>query len=337
VKEEQAGIVEGTPERFVPELMHGELVEAEHLARYWWASTLVEGKVVLDAGCGVGYGSNILARSGARQVIAVDAASAALEAAQADVHPSVRLLQGDVRRLPLDDGSCDVVVCFEVIEHLDDPEVALDEFARVLSPDGVLAVSSPNRNVYVPGNPHHKHEFVPEELEAALANRFGYVRLHRQHDWIASALLDDGGLQAQDASTVVPTEVRKAVGRAPGSELYTIALAGNQPLSTPPSTTVLTETTEVRRWLELFEEQRAELSHRDDLEADLHDMRTERTAALKVLAEAETELGELRPLAAHLGAEVANLKEAIHAMQQTRLWRVGSRYWRLRDWLLRRR
>jgi 2-polyprenyl-3-methyl-5-hydroxy-6-metoxy-1,4-benzoquinol methylase len=349
VNEKLAGIVEGTPERFVPELMRGELVEAEHLARYWWARGLVEGKVVLDAGCGVGYGSNILVRSGASEVIAVDVAPAALEAAQRHVLSGVRFLEGDVRRLPLGDDSCDVVICFEVLEHLDDAEAALDEFARVLPSYGVLAVSSPNRNVYVPGNPHHRHEFVPEELAAALAARFGNVVLYPQHDWIASAVLETGVVEAGDASTLLPTHVRKAVGRSPGSELYIIALAGNDQLPTPPSTTVLTETTEIRRWIELFEEQRAALSRLDALQADLDDLKEERTAALNLLADAEAELARLRPIVAEAGiesrrmadvqadreAEIRQLNETIRGMHRTRLWRTGSLYWRLRDRVLR--
>ena len=168
------------PERFDPATMKGEIIEAEHLARYRWVSPLVAGRRVLDAGCGTAYGSVLLADAGAVEVIGVDLASEVLDSARPDMPVTVALEEGDVTTLPYEDGRFDFVVCFEVIEHLDDPGRALDEFRRVLSPDGVLAVSSPNREVYPPGNPHHVHEYTPTELEQALARRFAFVRLERQ-------------------------------------------------------------------------------------------------------------------------------------------------------------
>ena len=68
-------------ERFDPDLMGGSLLEAEHLARYRWAGALVEGKRVLDAGCGTGYGSELLASQGAAEVVGVDVDADAIEAA----------------------------------------------------------------------------------------------------------------------------------------------------------------------------------------------------------------------------------------------------------------
>src|SRR4051794_5836632 len=149
-----ADFVEGTPGRFVPEEMRGELVEAEHLVRYWWAASVAEGRRVLDAGCGMGYGSELMAASGAASVDALDLAEPVVAAAQAATG-SVRFRVGDVCELPFEDGVFDLVVCFEVIEHIEDQPRALDEMHRVLAPGGLIAVSSPNRGVYVPGNPHH--------------------------------------------------------------------------------------------------------------------------------------------------------------------------------------
>src|SRR6186997_360777 len=60
-------------ERFDPESFRGELVEAEHLARYRWAAAAVAGRDVLDAGCGEGYGSRLLAElGGARRCVGID-------------------------------------------------------------------------------------------------------------------------------------------------------------------------------------------------------------------------------------------------------------------------
>src|SRR5439155_23557136 len=94
------------PERFDPQAMHGRLIEAEHLARYWWAAALVPGKRVLDAGCGTAYGSEILARGGASEVVGVDLDRAVVEAARVSVE-TVSLEVADVRDLPYADGSFD--------------------------------------------------------------------------------------------------------------------------------------------------------------------------------------------------------------------------------------
>ena len=75
-----AGMQSGFPERFAPGDMRGELIEAEHLARYSWAAGLARGKRVLDAGCGTAYGSRMLAEGGAQEVVGIDIAAEVLEA-----------------------------------------------------------------------------------------------------------------------------------------------------------------------------------------------------------------------------------------------------------------
>ena len=159
----------GVSERFVPEQGQGRLIEVEQVSRYQWAAQAAKGRLVLDAGCGTGYGSRLLAAGGAREVIGVDIARAVLETVAPGMPESVRLQTGDLRKLEFEDDTFELVVCFEVIEHFEDPFTVLDELVRVLAPGGLLLVSSPNRDVYQPGNPHHLHEFAPGELEAELA------------------------------------------------------------------------------------------------------------------------------------------------------------------------
>ncbi|MFN2470678.1 MAG: methyltransferase domain-containing protein [Gaiellaceae bacterium] len=321
---ELASYAEGTPERYVPEAMRGELVEAEHLARYWWAAGLVEDKRVLDAGCGLGYGSAIMADAGAIDVVGVDVAEAVVEAAHAHVPDTVRLRVGDVRSLPFEDDSFDAAVCFEVLEHLDDPERAIAELARVLRRAGVLAVSSPNRAVYVPGNPHHRHEFLPEELRAVLGERFAHVHLFRQHDWIASAVVDDETFESE--GPVADLAARTAVASEPGEELYTIALAGDRPLEGPPPLAVFTRAFEARRWMELYDEQRAAL---EQLEQELVNVQTlldERAEALERLREAEQLVARIP----ELERAVEEHREQLELVHGTRVWRAGERFWQLR-------
>ena len=61
-------------ERFVPERGTATLMAAEHIARYRLAAQLVRDSVVLDAGCGSGYGSAMLAAGGAKFVVGIDLA-----------------------------------------------------------------------------------------------------------------------------------------------------------------------------------------------------------------------------------------------------------------------
>jgi 2-polyprenyl-3-methyl-5-hydroxy-6-metoxy-1,4-benzoquinol methylase len=259
-------------ERFVPGQGRGELMEAEHLARYWWAGELVAGRRVLDAGCGVGYGAAMLAAAGAAEVMGVDVAADAIAAA-AEANPGIEFTVGDLHALPFEDGRFDVVVCFEVIEHVDRQDAAIAELARVLAPDGVLAISSPNRGVYPPGNPHHVHEFVPDELHAALAARFAHVELRRQHDWIASAVLADDQV-ADEGLADLGVAVAKAFGLDRGSETYTIALASQMALPSATGRVVLGGVDELREALDLAAQTpglKADLANLERIEAQLRD------------------------------------------------------------------
>jgi 2-polyprenyl-3-methyl-5-hydroxy-6-metoxy-1,4-benzoquinol methylase len=259
-------------ERFVPGERRGELIEAEHLARYWWASGLVGGRRVLDAGCGVGYGTAMLAGAGAAEAIGIDVSADSVATAAA-AHPDVRFVAADLHELPFEDDRFDFISCFEVIEHVDRQEAAITELSRVLAPDGILAISSPNRGVYPPGNPHHVHEYVPEELRDSLAAHFAHVELLRQHDWVASAVLGDR--EVADATLAsLGVEAGKVVALEPGSETYTIALASQAPLPASPGRIVLGSIDEVRDGLLQGVRAKtalADVAHLQQVEAQLRD------------------------------------------------------------------
>jgi SAM-dependent methyltransferase len=198
-------------------------------------------------------------------VQSIDAAAAA--------HPDLRFVKADIHELPFDDDRFDFICCFEVIEHVDRQEEAIAELARVLAPGGFLAISSPNRGVYPSGNPHHVHEYVPEELRDVLAAHFAHVELRRQHDWVASAVLEDRDV-ADEALAALDIRVGKAVGLEPGSETYTIALAGQGPPPPTEGRIVLGSIEEVREGL--LESVRAktalaDVAHLQEVEAQLRD------------------------------------------------------------------
>ncbi len=219
----------GHPERLDRGAHAETLVEAEHVARYRWAAQLASGRRVLDAGCGTAYGTAMLAKAGATEVVGVDRAGDVLDAVRERMPENVTLQSAELLELPFEDGDFDMVVCFEVLEHLEDPEAGIGELARVLGNTGVLAISSPNRDAYPPGNPHHVHEYIPSELRDSLARRFANVQLLRQHAWVSSAVLEDEALTSR-GDDPLEAELIKVGGGAPDTETFTLALASDQEL-----------------------------------------------------------------------------------------------------------
>jgi len=175
-------LAEFTGERVIPGQVDADLLN-EHLARYAFAARLCGGKQVLDAGCGAGYGSAELARTAAG-VLGIDRSAEAVAFARAEyAAENLRFEQADCLALPAADASIDLVVAFEVIEHLEDWRGFLREARRVLAGSGQFIVSTPNKLYYSESrrgagpNPFHVHEFEFEEFRAELAEVFPHVSL----------------------------------------------------------------------------------------------------------------------------------------------------------------
>jgi ubiquinone/menaquinone biosynthesis C-methylase UbiE len=167
-------------ERMVPEEAHARIFW-EHIARYRFAKGFVRGKRVLDIACGEGYGAAALAKGGAASAIGIDLSSDVCDHARRKYGLDAR--PGDAQAIPLPDRSIDVVVSFETIEHVDNPAAFLRECARVLVPEGMFIVSSPNRPVYSSEgkqNPFHRVEFDEREFADLLRATFRAVRLYTQ-------------------------------------------------------------------------------------------------------------------------------------------------------------
>lgn len=225
--------LEATGERLIPEAYAGQVVLAEHLARYRLAARLAPGRRVLDAACGEGYGTAMLAAGGAASVVGVDVDERTVAHARRRYGLDVRV--GDVTNLPFGEAEFDLVVSFETIEHVADPEVALSEFARVLAPDGLMIVSTPNAREYLIDNPFHQREFTSEEFFAALEGRFSTVRPLYQQNFVASAIHDAERLGRADSDTWEQLDVAKVAGVQPGRELYTIAVCGREAVPEVPA------------------------------------------------------------------------------------------------------
>jgi 2-polyprenyl-3-methyl-5-hydroxy-6-metoxy-1,4-benzoquinol methylase len=306
-------------ERFVPGSARGSLIEAQHLARYLWATPLARGRRVLDAGCGVGYGTAMLGETGAAEAVGVDVSAAAVEAASDGAPTNTSFLAGDVHALPFDDGRFDLVVCFEVIEHVDRQDEVIAELARVLVPGGVLALSSPNRDVYVRGNPHHVHEYVPQELRAALERCFAHVDLYRQHDWMTSAVLDDAQVAVDGIGEALDLRLAKVFGERPGSEPYTIALASRQALPVVEGTAVLGAAAEARAWLEELSRLRDDVGRNGQMITSLTVERDRARAEVATLQDVEE---QLRSDVNLLVGELEQVRTTIRAMRGSVSWRL---------------
>lgn len=154
----------------------------EHRSRYHFAAGFVSGRLVLDVACGTGFGGPILLRAGAAGVIAIDLAWDGLKDARREVILGYHLCQGDGTQLPLADKSIDVITSFETVEHTPQHSEFIAELRRVLKPDGVLIISTPN-SLYTkpidgkPRNPFHVREFDAKELRELLAVHFKSIEL----------------------------------------------------------------------------------------------------------------------------------------------------------------
>ena len=173
-----------TGERFVPGT-RGE-IWIEHWHRYHFAARWAAGRRVLDVACGEGYGAALLAASGAGQVTGIDVSPQAIEharAAYAD-RANLRFAAGSCTQLPLADASIDLAVSFETLEHIEGQEAFMDELARVLSPDGVLILSCPNKLEYSDkrnyANEFHVKELYRDELAALVGRRFPHLAWYGQ-------------------------------------------------------------------------------------------------------------------------------------------------------------
>jgi SAM-dependent methyltransferase len=276
-------LAEFTGERIIPGHVDPDLLN-EHLARYAFAARLARGKRVLDAGCGAGYGSAELAKT-AQLVTGCDVSAEAIQFARQEYRlPHLAFEQGSCASLPHVDSCFDLVVAFEVIEHLENWREFLSEVRRVLVPAGQFIVSTPNKLYYAETrekagpNPFHVHEFEYREFREELAQLFPYV----------SVFLENHveGVVFQPIDPDEAAEVRiDASSATPESSHFFVAVCAHRPQTgtptfvyVPSSANVLRERerhidlleAEVRQkneWLEKSQRELAELNrqHQDVL------------------------------------------------------------------------
>jgi SAM-dependent methyltransferase len=313
-------LLEFTGERVIPGQVNDDLW-AEHFSRYAFARRYVQGCRVLDAGCGSGYGSAELSLR-AQTVTGLDLSSDAVEYASHNFgSANVRFAAGSCTQLPFRTGAFDVVVAFEVIEHLKEYAVFLDECARVLTGEGLLIVSSPNRLYYnqsrgaTGANPYHEHEFAPEEFVDTLRRVFPQVSLLVQNHvrslafypargfWPADARLDSTAGTAESAHFLIAVCSRNK------------AAAESAFVFVPRAANLLWEREEHIR---LLEEQ-------------LGDEKRSRADAMGLFQTTEKQLKERNQWALHLDQELADARERIEELDAELTAMAGGYEARLRE------
>lgn len=211
--------------------------QMEHLHRYAIACQFAHGRTVLDIACGEGYGSNLLA-SHAAFVYGVDVASDAVaHAARKYTRENLRYLRGTATAIPLQDGSVDLVVSFETIEHLREHDEMMAEIRRVLRPNGTLIMSSPDKRYYsdLPGhaNPFHLRELYHEQFQGLIRRFFPHASFMLQR-------ISYGSIVAPENPSPGFVEYRgdfDAVESHTGLQqaVYNIAIASDQPVPEIPT------------------------------------------------------------------------------------------------------
>jgi SAM-dependent methyltransferase len=224
-----------TGERFLPEV-EGDIA-LEHFHRYALARSLAHGKRVLDIACGEGYGASMLAQV-ATSVIGIDLDPTAVEHARARYkHPILNFRQGSCTRIELPDASIDLAVSFETLEHHAEHDAMLAELFRVLSPSGILVISTPDRLHYSDAlaysNPYHVRELYAEEFYQLIRRHFRHAQFLGQRITYGSLMtpLDAG----TDFLTFSDNEGQIIAQSGVPAPLYLIALASTEPLPPVPS------------------------------------------------------------------------------------------------------
>lgn len=182
-----------TGERFIPGI-EDDALTVEHIQRYRSVLQLVKGKKVLDIACGEGYGTEILS-AGAEEIIGIDIDTGSVQRAKNKYQKqNLTYLVGDITAIPVSDHSIDIVVSFETIEHVEEiqQQQFLIEIKRVLKPEGILIISTPNKAIYSDRhqyqNKWHKKEFYKEEFQKFLQKEFQYLTFYHQYDEVLNVI-----------------------------------------------------------------------------------------------------------------------------------------------------
>lgn len=224
-----------TGERLMTEIY--EYWSIEHLHRYAVALNLISKKKVLDIASGEGYGTFLMADL-ADKIVGVDISEAAVTHASKKYQKSnLSFLKGSATQIPLENGSVDVVVSFETIEHHNEHDKMIQEINRVLIPGGLLIISSPDKKYYsdLPkyNNPFHVKELYADEFYQLVKKYFSNVLMLNQKTIFGSFISSSGTINnpfIEFSGDYTNINIQQALQHAP----YNICIASNEALNKLP-------------------------------------------------------------------------------------------------------
>jgi glycosyltransferase involved in cell wall biosynthesis/SAM-dependent methyltransferase len=217
--------LEFTGERLVPgapncEPTFDSKMYHEHSARYRFAAQLVAGKRVLDVGCGVGYGSALLADAGAAEIVAFDASQDAIDHAREHyARPAITFTTGLAESFSL--GTFDVITCFELIEHVEEQDAVLDRIAAALATEGVAFISTPRPLADRTRSAFHVRELPFDAFRSLLERHFSHSTYWFEGNQFGSRIDVNPGTRVPAITLMKPEQFASA-----GAD-YFIAVVGH--------------------------------------------------------------------------------------------------------------
>jgi len=270
----------------------------EYLHRYAYAGQFVQNKQVLDLACGEGYGSHLLSRM-AQLVVGVDIDSNAIKhASNTYIRRNLQYKVGSITDISIEGSKIfEVIVCFDGMEHIEDHDKFLKEVKRLLAPEGLFIVATPNKWAYSDEpqykNLFHVHGLYFDEFKALLQMHFWQVKFFGQRVYCNSNIWP---ILSEDKTSVVEYVVERNrsefvfVEREKKTPLYVIALASNSQEEVGEKASLLV-----------------------DVSNELLEQNNQRRAQLAV------ELHELTRKAEQLGDTVQKQQHQMEALRQARL------------------
>ncbi|MCE9551450.1 MAG: methyltransferase domain-containing protein [Betaproteobacteria bacterium] len=225
-----------TGERFLPECS-GE-IWYEHWHRYALARQLSQHCTVLDVACGEGYGAAMVAET-AFKVVGVDLSADVIQHAKNNYghHANLQFVTASCECLPFSDASFDLAISFETIEHIEQQKEFISELTRVLRPDGVLILSSPNKRLYSDAHDYH-NEFHVRELYRNELEELLHVTFPHKF-WLGQKLLFHSAIWPENQACVtaeylINNDQQVTVASHPSVEpMYYIAICSRNPAMLP--------------------------------------------------------------------------------------------------------
>ena len=157
----------------------------EHIARYQFAKKFINNNnIILDIACGTGYGTQMLCENISCLAYGCDISEETINYAKQNYSTlNIKFEVMDATKLLFPENFFDCIICFETIEHLENPEKSIMEFVRVLKDNGIIIISTPNKNISLKNkseNEFHEHEFTRDEFLKILSKYFASTELYSQ-------------------------------------------------------------------------------------------------------------------------------------------------------------